>query len=401
MTKQHILLGVSGGIAAFKSASLASLMVKGGYEVQVLMTEHATRFITPLTFQSLTKRAVVVDTFLEPNPAQIAHIQLADDALAYVIAPATANVVAKLAHGFADDMVTTTALAATCPLLVAPAMNVHMLAHPAVAANLRTLEERGAIVLQPAEGLLACGYTGKGRLPEPEDIFAVLQAVLARRQDLLGLKVLVTAGPTIEEIDPVRYITNASTGKMGYAIAAAAAARGAEVVLVSGPVTLAPPEGVKLRAVRSTEDMFVEVEKHFSTADVFVAAAAPADFRPKERLAGKWKKELGTPSIEWVRTPDVLKSMGERRTSHNQTLVGFAAETEDVLANGRRKLTSKHLDLLVVNDIQEEGSGFAVDTNHVTLLKANGDIKDFATMPKTAVADALWDEILAWRHRTR
>ncbi|MCY0897230.1 MAG: bifunctional phosphopantothenoylcysteine decarboxylase/phosphopantothenate--cysteine ligase CoaBC, partial [Alicyclobacillaceae bacterium] len=210
MTKQHILLGVSGGIAAFKSASLASLMVKGGYEVQVLMTEHATRFITPLTFQSLTKRAVVVDTFLEPNPAQIAHIQLADDALAYVIAPATANVVAKLAHGFADDMVTTTALAATCPLLIAPAMNVHMLAHPAVAANLRTLEERGAIVLQPAQGLLACGYTGKGRLPEPEDIFAVLQAVLARRQDLLGLKVLVTAGPTIEEIDPVRYITNAS-----------------------------------------------------------------------------------------------------------------------------------------------------------------------------------------------
>lgn len=383
--KKTIVVGVGGGIAAYKAATLCSLLVKLDYDVQVVMTEHATRFITPLTLQALTKNPVIIDTFDEPNASEIAHIAIADRAAAYVIAPATANVIAKLAHGLADDMVTTTALATTGPVFVAPAMNVHMLAHPAVQDNLETLRRRGVIVIEPGYGPLACGYTGKGRLPEPEDIVAVLRTALAQKNTLRGKRFVVTAGRTIEDIDPVRYISNSSSGKMGYAIARAAVMCGAEVTLISGPTSELAVPGVHMVYIRSTEDLLHAVQTHVEAADVLIAAAAPADFRPKDRLLTKWKKKRGVPTLELVATPDVLATVSARKRV-NQVFVGFAAETEQAVAQSRDKLARKNLDLLVVNDVSLPDAGFAVDTNRVTFLHRDGGDEELPLLSKDEVA---------------
>ncbi|MBF8377608.1 bifunctional phosphopantothenoylcysteine decarboxylase/phosphopantothenate--cysteine ligase CoaBC [Alicyclobacillus mali] len=386
MDKKTILVGVGGGIAAYKSANLCSLLVKRGYEVQVLMTEHATRFIQPLTLQALTKHPVIFDTFAEPNPSEIAHIAVADRADLYVIAPATANLIAKLAHGLADDMVTTTALAATCPTVVAPAMNVHMFDHPAVQENLDILRRRGTLVLDPGEGPLACGYTGRGRMPEPEDIADVIEAVLHQEQDLDGLSILITAGPTVEDIDPVRYLTNRSSGKMGYALAEQAARRGARVTLISGPTHLKPVPGARMIYVRSTEQMLHAVSEFFAEADAFISAAAPADFRPARALDHKWKKSQGPLKLDLVETPDILLTVS-RAKRPGQVVVGFAAETDTPVEHARRKLAEKGLDLIVVNDVTKPGAGFEVDTNQVTLIAKDGSAEALPVMEKHRVAD--------------
>ncbi len=389
--KKHILLGVGGGIAAYKSAALCSLLVKQGHDVQVLMTENATKFVQPLTFQSLSRNPVVTSTFHEPNPAEIAHVAMADRADLYVIAPATANLIGKLANGIADDMVTTTALVCQAPLLIAPAMNVHMYAHPAVQANLEILRQRGAIVIDPGSGPLACGYTGKGRLAEPEEINQVIEAVFATHADLKGLAILVTAGPTVEDIDPVRFVSNGSTGKMGYAIAAAAVLRGAEVTLVSGPTHLTAPSGVKLVSVRSTEQMQDAVLSALPHVDVVIGAAAPVDFRPAERFDRKWKKSDGLPHVQWVQTPDILAAVRSRKQAQ-QTVVGFAAETNDVVENARRKVVQKDLDFVVANQIGEEGAGFGTDTNHVVFVHRD-KTQPLPMMSKSAVADSILDHV--------
>jgi phosphopantothenoylcysteine decarboxylase / phosphopantothenate---cysteine ligase len=389
----NILVGVGGGIAAYKSAVLCSGLVKRGYDVQVLMTEHATEFITPLTFQALTKRPVVISTFREPDAAEIAHIAMADRAALYIIAPATANLIAKLATGIADDMVTTTALACTAPLLIAPAMNVHMYDHPTVQQNLATLRMRGVLIADPAEGLLACGYTGKGRLPEPEDLIAIVEAKLQQVKDFAGVRMVVTAGPTVEDIDPVRFLSNGSSGKMGYAIAAAAAQRGAEVTLVSGPTHLSQPVGVHTVSVRSTDDMLQAVLQHVATADVLISAAAPVDFRPTERLAHKWKKTAGMPELHLSATPDILTEVMQKKQP-GQTVVGFAAETKDAVSYAREKMTRKGLDLIVVNNLLQAGAGFAVDTNQVTILTSDGGELALPLMSKAEVANRLLDELV-------
>ncbi|MFD1677276.1 bifunctional phosphopantothenoylcysteine decarboxylase/phosphopantothenate--cysteine ligase CoaBC [Alicyclobacillus fodiniaquatilis] len=394
--QQSILVGVGGGIAAYKSAALCSLLVKRGYDVQVLMTEHATRFIQPLTLQALTKHPVIFDTFIEPSPSEIAHIAVADRAMLYVIAPATANLIAKFAHGLADDMVTTTALAATCRTVIAPAMNVHMYDHPAVQANLQILRERGVIVLDPGEGPLACGYTGKGRMPEPEDIAQVVEAMLAEHQDLAGLHFVITAGPTVEDIDPVRYLSNRSSGKMGYALAQQAVQRGAEVTLVSGPTHLHPVPGAKMMYVRSTTEMLSGVQQAMKDADVLIAAAAPADYRPVQVYRQKWKKADGLPQLELEQTPDILANVSLARKA-GQTIVGFAAETRDAIAFGRRKLTEKGLDLIVVNDVSQPGAGFDVDTNQVILLTQSGEVDELPLMAKSNVADRILTRVKLMR----
>ncbi|GEO25126.1 putative coenzyme A biosynthesis bifunctional protein CoaBC [Alicyclobacillus acidoterrestris] len=397
MEAKSILVGVGGGIAAYKSASLCSLLVKTGFDVQVLMTEHATRFIQPLTLQALTKHPVIFDTFAEPNPSEIAHIAVADRAKLFVIAPATANIIAKLAHGLADDMVTTTALAATCQTVVAPAMNVHMYEHPAVQENLEILKARGVIVLDPGEGPLACGYTGKGRMPEPEDIAAVITALLEQQQDLVGLHFVITAGPTIEDIDPVRYLSNRSSGKMGYALAKQAIARGAKVTLVSGPTNLPPVPGAKMVNIRSTEEMLQGVQRAMADADVLIAAAAPADYRPVEVFNHKWKKSDGLPKIVLEETPDILATVSQSRRE-GQTIVGFAAETRDALTFGRRKLESKGLDLIVVNDVSQPGVGFDVDTNQVVVISRDGEVDKLPLMTKANVADRILTRVKALRN---
>lgn len=380
-----VVLGVGGGIAAYKSAALCSLLVKSGFRVEVLMTEHATRFIQPVTFQALSKNPVVVDTFHEPDPSQIAHIAIADRADVFVIAPATANLLAKLALGIADDMVSTTALAVTAPVIVAPAMNVHMYNHPAVQANLSLLRQRGVIVVDPGSGLLACGYTGKGRLAEPEDIADVIQAVIEPKKELSGVKVVVTAGPTIEDIDPVRFLSNSSTGKMGYALAAAAVASGAEVTLISGPTSLAPIPGTRVVRVRSTEDMLQAALKEMEEADVFISAAAPADFRPAVRLQHKWKKSTGVPQLELETTPDILATVAGRRQP-GQVFVGFAAETQKLLESARKKLAAKNLDMVVANDVSQEDAGFAVDTNRAVIVDRTGQEEALPLMEKSKLA---------------
>lgn len=390
---QNILVGVGGGIAAYKAAALCSGLVQRGYEVQVLMTEHATKFITPLTFQALTKRPVVTNTFCEPDNAEIAHIAMADRADLYVIAPATANLIAKLAVGIADDMVTTAALACTAPLLVAPAMNVHMYQHPTVQNNLATLRARGVILADPAEGLLACGYTGTGRLVEPDDLIEMIDTRLNQAKDLAGLRIVVTAGPTVEDIDPVRFLSNGSSGKMGYAIAAAAVLRGAEVVLVSGPTHLPEPNAVQTVHVRSTMDMVQAVRQQLPHADILISAAAPVDFRPTKRLQHKWKKTAGMPELHLTTTPDILTEVMQTRKP-GQMVIGFAAETREAISYARDKMARKGLDMIVVNNLLQDGAGFAVDTNQVTMLGQDGREIALPLMSKSEVAQRLLDEIV-------
>ena len=392
LQNKSILLGISGGIAAYKAAELVRLLVKAGASVRVVMTKNAQEFITPLTLQSLSGNPVSTDTFDLTQESEIGHIRLADSADLILIAPATANILAKLAHGLADDLLSTLLLVTRAPVVIAPAMNVHMYAHPATQENLKTLQRFGHHIIEPAEGELACGYEGKGRLAEPEQIVECVEARLTKK-DMQGEQVIVTAGPNCEPIDPVRFITNRSTGKMGFALARIAHQRGAEVTLVSGPTALAAPLGVRLCSVRTALEMQQAVLAHYPRATIVVSAAAIADYRPAQIATQKLKKKDGDFSIPLDRNPDMLAGLG--RDKGNRLLVGFATETENVLQNAERKLRSKNLDMIVANDVTQEGAGFASDTNIVTLLDRTGQQEPLPLMSKDAVAHAVYDRLLA------
>ncbi|AEH48639.1 bifunctional phosphopantothenoylcysteine decarboxylase/phosphopantothenate--cysteine ligase CoaBC [Parageobacillus thermoglucosidasius] len=389
---KNILLCVTGGIAAYKAAALTSQLTQRGANVKVMMSESACKFITPLTFQALSRNEVYVDTFAEKNPAVIAHIDVADWADLVLVAPATANTIGKLAHGIADNMITTTLLATKAPVWIAPAMNVHMYEHPAVQANIETLYRFGYRFIEPSEGYLACGYVGKGRMEEPEKIIENIEAYFAARNPFLrGKKVLVTAGPTREKLDPVRFFSNRSTGKMGYAIAEAAARFGAEVTLISGPTGLEAPANVDTVRVESAQEMYEAVMERFPHVDIVIKAAAVADYRPKHVFAKKMKKQPGDYVVEMERTTDILKTLGEQKTS--QILVGFAAETDHVEEYAKQKLENKRLDMVVANNVSEEGAGFAGDTNIVTIFKRDGSVRSLPLLPKKQVAEEILKEI--------
>lgn len=392
LTGKTVLLGVTGGIAAYKAAALASALVKQHASVEVVMTEHATKFIAPLTFEQLTGNRVSVDTFDRNFVHQVEHISLASRADMVLIAPATANVIAKLAHGLADDMLTTTVLACSCPKAIAPAMNTGMFENPVTQDNIGLLRRYGWEIVEPASGRLACGTSGKGRLPEPEDLLEVCLHTLAHEKDMAGLSVLVTAGPTQEAIDPVRYITNRSSGKMGYAIASAAARRGARVTLVSGPTALKKPAYVNTVDVVSAQDMFEAVTSAAAEADVIIKAAAVADYRPATVAANKIKKSDGVMSIQLERTKDILGTLGSARRP-GQFICGFSMETENVLENSRKKLDKKNVDMIAANDLNTEGAGFAVSTNVLTLITREGNVS-LPLMSKDDAANALLDEIV-------
>jgi phosphopantothenoylcysteine decarboxylase / phosphopantothenate---cysteine ligase len=390
---KKILLCVTGGIAVYKAAALTSKLVQTGAHVKVILSESAQKFVTPLTFQALSRNEVYVDTFEEKNPGVIAHIDLADWADLILAAPATANTIAKLACGIADNMITTTLLAATSPVWIAPAMNVHMYDHPAVKRNLSLLAEYGYQFIEPSEGYLACGYIGKGRLEEPEKIVELVKNFFTFEHDqpLKGKTVVVTAGPTREKIDPVRFISNHSTGKMGYALAEEAKKQGAKVILISGPVQLPAPLGIEIVNVESADEMYHAVLNYFELADVVVKTAAVADYRPKITYDHKVKKQAGDSSIELERTKDILFELGKRKK--NQVLVGFAAETENVEEYARKKLTSKNADMIVANNVKTEGAGFGTDTNIVTLFKRSGSVTEIPLMSKSAIANKIIEEV--------
>ena len=386
---RRVLLGVTGGIAAYKSAYLARLLRERGADVQVVMTPSATRFVGPDTFAALTGRPVHSDVFERTDV--VLHVRLARGADAAVVAPATANMLAKLTWGIADDLLTSTLLEFTGPLVVAPAMHSGMLEHPATQGNLTTLRERGVTVVGPVEGALAAGDRGMGRMSEPEDIAAALEAALAAGRDLSGRRVRVTAGPTHEPIDAVRFLGNRSSGKMGWAIAEEARRRGAAVTLISGPTHLADPPGVEVVRVEAAEEMRDAVVSRFDQADAVVKAAAVADFRSKEHFEGKIKKDGGAPELHLEPTPDILRELGERK--RDQVLVGFAAETDELETAGRQKLREKHLDLIVVNKVGEPGTGFDSDTNLALMFAASGDDVPLREWTKRELATAICDRL--------
>ncbi len=388
---KKILLCVTGGIAAYKAATIASQLYQLGFEVKVMMSESSQKFITPLTLQTLSRNEVYTDTFEERNPKVVAHIDLADWADLAVVAPATANCIGKLANGIADDMITTTLLATTAPIMIAPAMNVNMYQHPAVQANMQKLADYGYRFVEPGEGLLACGYIGKGRLAEPEEIIACIKDFSPGQMDLPleGKKVLITAGPTREQVDPVRYFTNYSSGKMGYAIARAAAEMGASVTLVSGPTALDKPAGVKFISVESTDEMFHAVMKEYPEMDLVIKSAAVADYTPRIKYGEKVKKKNESWSVEMEKTTDILSVLGEKK--ERQVLVGFAAETGNLEGYALDKLKRKNLDMIVANNVAQEGAGFTVDTNRVVIYKKDGSAKEYPLLSKDKVAQ----EVLA------
>ena len=390
-----VVLGVTGCIGAYKACEVLRELQRHEVDVHVVMTQSATRFVAPLTFEALSRHPVFVDQFALGQDGDIRHVSLADAADLLLIAPATANVIGKLAHGIADDALTTLHLATRAPLLVAPAMNVNMFEHPAVAANLALLVSRGARVVEPGAGYLACGWLGKGRLAEVPEIVAAALACLRRRDELRGLGVLVTAGPTVEDIDPVRFVSNRSSGRMGFRVAEAARDRGARVVLVSGPTGLPDPPGVEVEHVRSAADMAAAVERRVDAADIVVMAAAVSDYRPVDVAAHKVKKQAGPLTIELARTADILAGLGERKGA--RFLVGFAAETEDVLAHAREKLRRKRLDLIVANDVGTPGRGFGSETNAATLIDARGGEVAVPETSKRDLAERLWDRVLELR----
>lgn len=387
-----ILLGVTGGIAAYKAAALASALVKLHASVEVVMTEHATQFVTPLTFEQLTGRRTMVDTFDRNFSHQVEHISLAQRTDLVIIAPATANICAKLAHGLADDMLTTTVLACRCPKLIAPAMNTNMYENPVTQDNLVSLRRYGWEVIEPASGRLACGAEGKGKLPEPQMLVEHILRQIGLPHDLVGKKVLVTAGPTQESLDPVRYLTNHSTGKMGYALAKMAMLRGADVTLVSGPTAIAPPPFVELVSVTSAQDMFEAVAAHAPQADFIFKAAAVADYTPAEYRDDKIKKQDGSMSIPLKRTQDILKYLGEHRTP-GQVICGFSMETRDMLENSRKKLESKHVDMICANNLKVAGAGFGVDTNIITVITRDAAV-ELPLQSKESAANAILDQAI-------
>ena len=386
-----IVLGVTGSIAAYKIANLASMLVKLHADVQVLMTQNATNFIHPTTFETLTSHKCLIDTFDRNFQYSVEHVALAKQADVVMIAPASANVIGKLAHGLADDMLTTTFLACKCPKIVSPAMNTAMFENPIVQDNLKILEKYGYEVIQPASGYLACGDTGSGKMPEAETLYQYIERTLTGPKDLVGKKVLVTAGPTQENIDPVRYITNHSSGKMGYAVAKAAMLRGADVTLVSGQTALTPPMFVKYVQITTAEEMYQEVISRSDEQDIIIKAAAVADYRPKTVYENKVKKKEGQMAIELERTRDILAYLGEHK-KENQFLCGFSMETENMIGNSRAKLQKKNLDMVAANNVKVEGAGFQGDTNVMTLITQDQEIA-LPLMSKEEAANKILDII--------
>lgn len=396
LSGKRIVLGVTGGIAAYKAAALCSKLVQKGADVHVIMTSSAQQFITELTLQSLSKNPVYSDTFDEREPSVVSHINLADLADLVIVAPATANMIAKMAHGLADDMLSTTLLATMAPIMVAPAMNVHMYQHPAVVENMRILASRGVSFIEPGEGLLACGYVGKGRMEEPESIVKVIEQFFADKsadesidkpKPLKGKKIIVTAGGTIERIDPVRYITNDSSGKMGIAIAKVARDMGAEVYLVVGHIDVAPPTDIHVIPVQSAQDMYDAILALWEECDVVIKAAAVADYRPRMTANQKLKKQGDVMTLDLVKNVDILEQLGQMKTS--QFLIGFAAETNNVETYAREKLIRKNCDLIVANDVTTEGAGFRSDTNIVQIIDRNGLVEQLPMLSKEEVAHRL------------
>lgn len=385
---KNILLGVTGGIAVYKACDLTSKLTQAGANVRVMMTSGAVNFVSPLTFQALSRNEVYLDTFEEKDPKKIAHIDVADWADLILIAPATANTLGKMANGIADDMLTSTLLATTAPVYIAPAMNVDMYQHPAVIENIKKLADWGYHFIEPGAGYLACGYVGKGRLEEPLKIIEVIDNHQYSQALLKNKKVLISAGPTREEIDPVRFFSNRSTGKMGFALAEAAARLGAEVTLVAGPVALTTDQiNIKRINVITAEEMYHAMHEHFSEADIVIKAAAVADYRPKVTFSEKMKKQSGDLVVEMERTKDILQSLGEQKAQ--QFLVGFAAETTNPLEYGKIKLNEKHLDAIVINNVTEAGAGFGVDTNIVTYLNQANEQENLALAAKSVIAEQL------------
>lgn len=386
----NVLLGVSGGIACYKACEVVSRLKKLNAGIDVVMTKHATEFVAPLTFETLSNRPVVSDMFSREREWEVEHIALAKKADLCIIAPATANIISKLAEGIADDMLTTTYLALKCPVIIAPAMNTNMYENPVIKANLDKLRKSGVIVIDSAEGRLACGDVGKGKMAEPIDIVAKAVEVLCPKRDYAGKRVLVTAGATRENIDGVRYITNRSSGKMGIEIAKAALKRGAEVVLVKGLVQVSVPSYIsKVVAVESTEQMYEAVMANYKNCDVIIKAAAPSDYRPKKKITDKLKGEEIT--LELVKNPDIAKAVGKEKGERK--LVVFCAETRELMESAMKKLADKNADMVVANDVTMQGAGFDSDTNIVTIAKKDGFLKSYPVMPKSQVADVILDEI--------
>lgn len=380
---------MTGGIAVYKTCDLVSRLVKAGYNVKVVMTEHAKEFVCPLTFETLSKNAVITDMFAPKPHFEVEHISLAKWAGAYVIAPATANVIGKIAGGVADDMLTTSFMATEAVRIVCPAMNTKMYLDEATVSNLNKLRDRGIKVVEPKEGRLACGDVGVGRMEEPENIFRFIDEILTPNPDFRGKRVLVTAGGTTEDIDGVRFIGNRSSGKMGAAIAEAVVARGGEVTFIYGNISVPVPKNVKAVPVSSTMDMYDAVLKEMDDCDVVIKSAAPADYRPKEKYSSKIKSD--TLTLELVKNPDIAKAVGEKKG--NRILVTFAAETDDLLLNAQKKMIKKNADLVVANDVTEEGAGFGVDTNIVTLLYADGRMESLPLLTKRELADVILDAV--------
>ena len=391
-----IVLGVAGGIACYKAVELVRLLIKARHRVQVIMTRSAMEFVTPLTFQTLSGNPVASETFNLTQESEIGHINLADSADLFVIAPATANIIGKVANGIADDLLTTVIMATQAPLLIAPAMNIHMFENPILQENLRKLRRVGYHIMEPAEGFLACGYEGKGRLPDPEKIADEVERLL-RNKDLSGERLLITAGPSREPLDPVRYLSNRSSGKMGYALARAAVRRGAEVVLVSGPTALECPSGVRIIQVTTAAEMHAAVIREFATASVVVMAAAVTDYRPVVIADQKIKRGKGAIELSLEPNPDIIKDLGSNK--NGKVLIGFAAETQDLTANAAKKLREKNLDMIVANNVTEAGSGFGGDTNVATILDRKGLTQSLPLMSKDELADRIYDHFIEFKSR--
>ncbi len=390
-----VLLGVTGGIAAYKIPNLCSLLVKKGYNVETILTENAKKIVSPIPFESLSGNRCHYNTFDPMDTAKVEHIALARQADILVIAPASANMIAKLRYGLADDMLSTTALACTCPKLLVPAMNTNMYENAATQENLQVLRDRGFLVMEPVSGHLACGANGVGKMPEPDEIFDRIEVEIAFPKDLSGLNILVSAGPTQEPIDPVRYITNHSSGKMGYALAHAAMLRGADVTLVSGQTALKPPPGVKTIPIVTAQDMYEAITTHAEAADIVIKAAAVADYTPTTVADNKIKKSDGDMSIPLKRTQDIIGYLGSHRRD-GQFLCGFSMETENMLENSRKKLQKKNLDMIVANNLKVEGAGFQGNTNVITMITANETL-ELPLMDKEAAAHAILDQIKKMR----
>lgn len=391
LSGRTVVLGVTGSIAAYKIANLASSLVKKGANVHVIMTKNATNFINPITFETLTGNKCLVDTFDRNFEFSVEHVSLAKQADIFMVAPASANVIGKIANGIADDMLTTTIMACKCHKIISPAMNTNMFENPIVQSNIQKLKDYGYEIIEPASGYLACGDVGAGKMPEPAVLESYIMREIAMEKDMKGKKVLITAGPTMEKIDPVRFISNHSTGKMGYALAKIAMLRGAEVTLVTGKTSIPKPDFVKVVNVQSAKEMFEAVDKEFDTQDIVIMSAAVADYRPKEVATEKIKKKDGEAAIELERTEDILATMAARKK--NQFVCGFSMETENMIENSKAKLEKKNLDMICANNLKVEGAGFGTDTNVVTLISKNW-IKELHMKSKEGVAKDILDVIV-------